>query len=403
MASKKQKRSDEDMAEVTVDPVTVAEAWELMKRDGPTLFGSLAEYAKAWDNDETETANSLDPTHLFMSQYYKDASLENKFHVPREFRGFDIQRSKKGEIVAITDKGNVLKGKSLGKVLAFDAMRSMDAGVVIWGDVDGGRVEVLMVPKGVQVEPDVDVKNKKEFHAEARTVYSRKAIITVYAPEADVGNVLKLEFVKLGSVKALLTALNSLAMREDMAEFDGDTYTTIEKIQAEIRDAKVKESRRNFFNTLFGAKIESMGLQEKIDFFAKDPSFRLAHQLGIRLPHRGPAFSQANNKAVKQVPLTELGDDDSVLLSTNVISQQEYLSLVSGAEALLVIKDSDDVGAKKANKWAKMNVKFTMKAKDLRGYLDPIYAANKKEGSQAGSQDKASTISADGLCEVELD
>jgi hypothetical protein len=353
-------------------PETLEKAFELMTRGSTTIYGSMTAYLEAVDKDQE------DVTELFAAQYFKDGSLENKYSVPPEFRKLVVARSKRGEVISIADSVAEINSEELLKVLTVGGMMAMGFKTVILGESNDNYVEAIGIPGGVYVEAlDEPVKKQKDHHGEARVVVTRKSRTVVYAPESDIHETLELGYVTLAGQRNLLSALNSMANKEDLSDWDASVYVDTDALAQAMKREEQKDAAKSFYAALYAMKIDTMTGDERTRFFAENASFRLAHSLQIRLPHRGPVYSKINNKKIESVSITDLDDDDQVLLNTNIISQKEYANLIGDVADLQVLKYTADVGVKKGNnKWSEITARFTENAGTLKALLSSITKAN---------------------------
>ena len=126
MTTPKRPRLDQDvMDEEEAQAATLKEAWSKL-RSSINLHDSLDELWKSINETEGGYAG------LYTFQYFKDASLENRYSTPEPFEHFEVRHDKHGEVVAISDGKSKLTGARLKKVMA------------VWGndphgDGDGGH------------------------------------------------------------------------------------------------------------------------------------------------------------------------------------------------------------------------------------------------------------------------
>lgn len=363
--------------------LTVKSAFDLMKSDGPTLFMELSEYVKA------QSGATEDVIEIMAASYFKSAEMENKYVVPPEFRAFKADRNRHGEIERITDgQNNTITGKQLSGVLAYSALKEKGFKTLIKGKASGS-VEMLAIPNGMQIDAATNLKTKKDFHKNVRMLYTHKSSTTVYVDPALIVGILELDYVTPGDISCLMKAINALAAKEDLGDFDFGKLGNVNDIRDAIDADQAKQTRKHFFEALFAAKIAAMDTSERLDLFAKNPSYTVANNIGLRLPHGGPCFVRTGNKLIAPVPLESLGDDDSVLLSTNVMSLKDYNETAGNVGQYLVYKNTMDLGGRKGIKWVPMSVKFAEPVKNVRRYMEAISASNAGRG--AGVSEPAPT------------
>jgi hypothetical protein len=342
-----------------------------MKQTKPRLFTSLGAYIE-WMGDEDR-----DITEIMAAVYFKSASMENKFVVPHEFSAFKAVRDRKGVITHITDsKGNDLSGHNLSSVLIFSAMREKGMASIIMVKSNDSTIEVLAIPSGVQIDTTPLGKGVKDFHDNARTLYTHKAGTAVYATPDLIEAILLLDYVDISEVTNLLKALNALAAKEDLTNFAAEVFDDFNNILVSLQDQEAKQSRKHFLQTLMAASISKMSMQQRIGHFSGNPSYTLANNLELRLPHGGPCYTKLGNKPATKVALSTLGPDDNVLMSTNIMSQKDYKSIMGNVADYLVYVDSDNLGGRKGQKFASMSVKFVESAPNVTTYLSAIATAN---------------------------
>lgn len=375
-AIKKRKTGDVDGDEM--DSMALPEAWALMKQDGPKLFNGKEEYLE-WLDETGE-----DVLEIVGASYYKSADMENKFAVPHEFLGFTIARGKQGEITQISDgQNNAISGQQLKKALVYSVFKEKGFRAVILGQVDDTAIEALAIPNGIQIE-DASAAGEADSQKEVKIMYTYKARTTLYAPSKVVKGMLELDFVTLSEVGNLSKALNALARKEDLSDFNLSNLGDVRNIQRALADSEAKQSRKNLLQTLLASKISTMNFTDRLAHFKTNPSYTLANNLSFRLPHSGPCYTSLGNKFIAKVPLGSVGPDDSILMSTNVMSQKDYKELLGDTAQYQVYVNTEDLGGRKGSKWAKMNVKILEDGEDVKKMLSAISDAN---GSVGGSSE----------------
>jgi hypothetical protein len=385
MSTETKKRKTVEAHVLGSTPSTLGEAWELMKQDSPPLFKSLGELI-GWLDDG---AGNI--TEMYGAIYLKAADMENKQVVPAEFRAFPATREKNGVVTAISDsEGNLIDGDQLRRLMVLSTMRARGARAVIMTVSDDGSVEVLYLPGEFQLVGGARPDGKKEFHGDLLTLHTPRSAVVVYAQPSITRGILGLNYIGLYEVTSILKALNSLAKKEDLSGFNANSLGDSKSIEQALADVDVKQSRRHFIQTMYAAFLRTLNYDERIATFVRNPSYTLANQLELRTPHSGPVFTSLGNKKLAPVLLSSLGDNDSVLLSTNIISQKEYKEIAGNVSDFKVFKDSDELGGRKGNKFVKMQVKFTASVKNVSHFLTAVSSVNTSGGS-AGNAVEAPT------------
>lgn len=371
-------------------------AWAKMKEDGPLLFESMEKYL------DWVKASDEDTTGMLAALYRKDVVAENKFVVPVEFQDFTCSRNDKMEIIGIKDKKNKgIVGSELDKVLVYAALKDKGAGIIILEKGPDGNLEALVIPNGIQVA-DVNEKAKKAFHTDIRMLYTYKTSMTIYASNENITTLLELNYVTLSEVCGLVRALNALSSKEDIQLLEKTSLEDVDSLQAAVIESKAKATRLSFFQTLFGAMLRSLDQDKRLELFTKSPSFTLANQLDLRMPHGGPCFSKFGNRPMAKVALGSLKPGDRILMSTNTMSLKDYKNITGALDDLQVYLDSENLGARKGNKFVEMNVKHTEEFEYVTGYLTAIATSNDSKGKSPKTKD-SELMDTDGIDLVTLD
>lgn len=307
----------------------------------------------------------------------------------------------KREIIKIKDnKGNVVLGSELSRLLVYHALSSKGYGVIIIGKRNDGTIEALAVPGGVQVIEE-ESKGKKKIYETVRIVYTYRSSYTLYAPSDVIAKILDLEYITLAEVPNLVRALNSFASKEDIKQLDLATLIDFSSLQTALGDQEAKDSRKNFLETLLAASTTDAGVDDRVNWFKESTAFRLAHRLKLRLPHSGPCYTSLKTQLVIPRSLGSLGDDEVVLMSNNYISQKEYKELVGDPGELKVYVDTVNLGAKKNNRFAKMTAKTLYSKKNVLDIVTAITNANEPLKKTSNAPDATGTTD-DAEMEVEI-
>lgn len=366
-ATTKRQRADE-AAEQAPDPQTLQGAWEIMRSTGPRLFKSLDAYLKAM------VTSKEDITQVLAAIYFKSAGNENRFYVPTELQALEIVRDKRGVITQIADSTkHGIAGAKLARVLVYAAMREKGMATVIMRERDDGTVEVLAIPGGVQITKTT-LSGEGECPNGARTMYTHKLGFTVNASAKQILDLLSLSYVDIPDVSSLVRSLNALAGKEDLNDIE--KFVDFAELSKGLQDQETKQSKKHFLQTLMAANISSMSMDQRIEHFIKEPSYTLANNLGLRLPHHGPVYSSLHNKVAGKVRLGDVGAEEAVLLSSNHMSHRDYKGVLGDVANLGVYVNADTVGGRKNGKWAKMSDKHLGTAGSLIKYLSAISGAN---------------------------
>jgi hypothetical protein len=313
-------------------------------------------------------------------------------------------RDKKGVVTQILDaKGNALSGNNLGSVMIYAAMREKGMASIILVRKDDSTIEVLAIPSGVQIDSTTLGKGVKDFHKSARTLYTYKAGTAVYAATDHIMAILELSYVEIPEVTNLLKALNALAAKEDLANLDAEKLDDFDYILKSLQDHEAKQSRKHFLQTLMAASIRSIDMKDRIEHFNRNPSYTLANNLELRLPHGGPCYTKLGNKPATKVALSSLKPDDNVLLSTNILSQKDYKDIMGNVAEYQVYVDNENLGGRKGQRFATMSVKFVESVSNVTSYLTAIATANGEGKSGSGVQAHDPADSESNAVELDLD
>lgn len=391
--STKKRRTEEEVAEEA--ELTLANAWNTMKDRGPTSHKSMEEYLEAIGTN----GNVIE---IMAASYFKSADMENRHVVPAEFEGFTVIRGKKQEIVRIQETElKVLAGNALKKMLAFAALREKGFKTIIYGTDDGGAIEVLAIPSLINIEAPTASEAKTDQIAPRSILHTPRSSTTIYVSPEMIKDVLSLDYVTIAEVGDLLRTLNSLAGKEDLTGLDVNRLQDPQQIQALLGDQSAKASRKHFLQTLLAARIRRMNPGERINYFKSSPSYTLANHLELRVPHGGPCYTKLGNKPVAAVPLGSLANDANVLMSTNTMSQKDYLGIRGDVAQYPVFVDTEALGGRRQGKWSEMNVKYLETAGGVREVLTAISVAN--EGGESVPVAPTEGVKEVGIVFVDLD
>lgn len=377
MSTTNKKRRADASGDEGEDDVTLTRAWELLKENGPTTHKNFEEYLKAVKEDDE------DITEIMAASYFKAADMENKFYVPSEFSAFTAQRNGKGEVTAIIDpvKGDGVTGIMLKKVLVMGVMREKGMKAIIYGQVDDDTFEALVIPSAVQMVADPPPKATKEFHTEARMLFTPKAGTAVYAPAERILAILSVGYVTISEVGSVTKALNALAQKEDIGGLDDNSLRNTRSIKILLEEEGAKQSRKHFLETMLAAHLKSVSMKDRIALLQSFPTYTMANRLELRLPHGGPCYTKLGNKPIAPKALSTLGPDARILMSTNVMSQKDFNDLRGNVGDYQVYVDDPNLGGRRNNKFVAMNVKFTERNDIITAYMSTISGANEKQGT----------------------
>lgn len=376
MDEQQTKRLRNDAEDKSVAP-TVKETMERLRKTGPTVYKNVAEYLSAAKNG-FETVEEI-----MAATYFKSADMENRFYAPLEFAAFRVTRNNKGEITEIADQtGKGIISKNLKFALAYVALKEKGFKALILGTLNDDRVEILAIPRAIEIM-EATSKANKDFHQDAKVLYTPKMGYTVYTPTDITMAILKLGYVALGELVNLLKTLNSLASKEDLREFRVEELVDVQAIESALTSTDIKASRKNFLEALLANKIATMDTDERLTYFSSNVSFTLAHRLGFRLPHTGPFFHTLGNAPIAKVDLESVGKDKNILMCAHVMSQSDYSSVRGDVGKYPVYVDKDGLGGRKHNKWHPLTGKVTMKSQDVAALLIAISKANSQKADSS--------------------
>jgi hypothetical protein len=190
-------------------------------------------------------------------------------------------------------------------------------------------------------------------------------------------------------------------MEKDDFKPDIKKFSSLESLSQLLTDAD-KRAHSTFLNHLISACVESSDIEEKALAFKTKPTAVFARTLGLVKPYSGALVNRGDLNEVKRVPLSELGDDDNVLMSNIVIDQGFYESVGSKPEELLVYEHSENLGLRKNKKFQALPAPVVYKVKDLLDILKSISASNKGMKSASAARLKASDEDDEDLEDVAL-
>lgn len=349
------------------------------------IHTSLQAWGQTLENDSAAAIG------LFTSVYRGDGIGMNTHVLHPSLIGYvDVKRDEKGAIVRLKDNNKArVVDKSLEKlqVCTYATLHGFrDIIFEAYDDVDTAA-DVLFMPTTVQFS-ELSSSQKKPHHSVALELYSYGNKINVFTPPAKIKELTTLSYLDSTNVKGVLMALNSLLEKEafslDLASLDD-----LGSLQTLLKNAE-KQSQARFFQTLIAAKVDGSKNEDKVKAFIANPDSDFARLLGFKKPYVQPLFEQGTNAKVERIPLSSLGDDDDVLLSTVTIDTKFYESIRSDIGSLLVYKKTANLGIKKSKKWAQLQTTGSMKASLFTRLMESIAESNK--GTKTNATAKASKM-----------
>lgn len=286
---------------------------------------------------------------VFGAIYRAQAHEENTHICPKHFRKFDIKRDNSGRILAIRDLKTKTKLSAfrLKMALVTEAARKYNSTYVIIKGGDLGEFEALFLPEEVHiVEPDSEEEGGKAKHL----LHNLKSTTSIYTTPERLKEVLSIPYISLELVAKLVSNLNQ-ADRTD-SPINIAALNSIEEIQSAIQASDKARRVTQFLTTLMTMCLGHVGWEEKITAFEKYPSSAFARELGLSVYYQGKVFT-ANKQFIRDVNISELEDDDHVIVSKVPISELEFKSIKAGLSVEKVIPFSDNLGTLRNGKWTK--------------------------------------------------
>jgi len=349
---------------------SLKETLEKFRKELPIIYPGPKEYLLALTNT-TGTADEV-----LHATYHANASLLNRFYLPPVFNKFTVIRDNTGRVICVQDSSmHKLAGPALTKVLIRAGLAIRGVTKIIIGHCDDSNIGLLAIPGDIQYANTV-ITPITDPLTELRFLFSSTVTTRLYATPKAFREVLSMNYITTEDVKSVATFLNQVFKREPKFELDVKPLESLATLEVELDNILNKTAKKSFYNALFTANISKATMESKLDAFAKHPSFRLAHSLGFRMPHRGPVHTKMGAIAIAAVNLSTLGDDEEVLLSTHVLSAGNYESCVGVADTPVYV-NTLALGSQQNKKWREMKVKFVQKASIVRQYLSTIEKANK--------------------------
>lgn len=294
----------------------------------------------------------------------------------------DVKRDEKGAIVRLKDSTGRVSGKPLEKLQIVTYAHLQGYQEIILETYERANVDadVLMMPRTIQYT-DLVPPVKKDHHTAAVELYSYGNKIRVFTHPAQIKELVTLDYLDTTNIKGVVLALNNLLEKEAF-KLDLTSLNTLESLQALLQECE-KPSQAKFYQTLIAAKVDSSNDEEKVKAFVKTPSAEFARILAFKKPYSAPLFERGTNAKVERVPLSSLGDDEDVLLSTVTIDTKFYDSVRSDVGSFLVYKATSNIGIKKNQKWHELQTAEAMKAKHLSALFESVAAGNKGRNTVA--------------------
>jgi len=357
--------------------MTLTEAWERMKEDGPDIYSSLDQYAEAMTGDE-----QLVLLQVASGRYYRDAAKENRYVVPRGLQGLGVERNSKSEIMKISDsKNDAVQGHQLTKVLSYGMWKEEGVDAIIYQVTIDGYLEALVIPGFVQLL-EITPAAKKDFHEKVYQLATEKTTLALYATPRNVYDLLRLTGTTLGNAVTILKAFNSLAAKEDTKDLEIPKLGSVELLFTELDRDTCLRYRKSFLAAVLASTIATQSPAQRVATFVRIPSFTLAHQFEFRLPHSGPLFSKPGGHMAVKITLGSVPEGRSVLMSTNVLSMKDFQNISGNVVDYEVYVDSENLGAKRQGKVVPLVKKNVMDAELVKRMLSAIAEVNDQKESE---------------------
>jgi hypothetical protein len=346
------------------------------------IFNQLSTYSslQEWGADLKEkSARSLG---LYNSIYRGDGLGMNThlLHPMLEELGPDVKRDERGAIVSLKDSTGRVRGKPLEKlqVVTYAIMNGFKEIILDTYDEDDVDADVLLMPRSIQFT-ELAPPLRKDHHEVALELYSYGNKLRVFTSPALIKELVALPYLNTTNIKGVVLALNSLVEKEAF-KLNKDSLTSLESVQTLLQECE-KPSQAKFYQTLIAALVDDSTIEEKVEAFIKSPSAEFARVLGFKKPYFAPLFERGSGGKVERVPLSSLGDDDKVLMSTLIIDTKYYESIRGDVGSLLVYKMTANIGIKKNKKWVELTTTGAMKAGLFTRYCEAIAASNKGQST----------------------
>jgi hypothetical protein len=348
------------------------------------LFSQLVTHTSLQEWGDSCAENSTKAIGLFLSIYRGDGVGMNThlLHPLLLDIPVDVKRDERGALVRLKDSTGRVKGKSLEKlqISTYALLHGYNEIILESHEEEDVDADVLLMPQTIQFT-ELGSPVKKDHHEVAVELYSFGNKMRVFTSPAKIKELLTLTYLDSTNIKGVLLALNNLLEKEAF-KLDITSLTELGSLQTLLQECE-KPSQAKFFQTLIAAKVEGSKAEERVGAFIKNPSAEFARILQFKKPYSAPLFERGTGGRSERIPLSTLGDDDEVLLSTVTVDTKFYEAVRSDIGSLLVYKRTANIGIKKNKKWVELKTSGSMKVQLFTKMLEAIAADNKGQTTVA--------------------
>jgi hypothetical protein len=241
------------------------------------------------------------------------------------FPGVTYVRNKQHQITGVSCSEKNLPPKRVAQMLQVFGAQARGNATIIMND-DGRDCQGCMLIPTCEVvsfmftrkqgNKDPPIEMGLGGNVIERTGYSHRVLRL-----QEVLNMVKIPTLKMADLPGLLRNLSEL--RKVDRESDISSLIDLTSVNIALKEGKwSKRYQQTFLNTLSAAFLGHASLEDKVMAFQERPEWDFFRKLHLNRPFTRPLIKEG--KAVKKIKISDLADNDLVLLQPLVFDQKGY-------------------------------------------------------------------------------
>jgi hypothetical protein len=306
------------------------------------------------------------------------------------YRDMEIKREQNRiKSLSFSDDSKI-KGDALKRLGGAWAKFRRGYSGLIWADNSPSCVAALLLPDCDVVEeerahPD-DKKSEQVSYYHGHFINSSKKL---YTPTKSISKVLGAKGITVIHMKRVLEAMNAISKVDLDFDFKPPTLALATQL---ITNSQSERFTNAYAAAILGALMTTATVQDRIKvFLERGASLPLATALNIPKPYT-KQLVDSDLKVIRKVKLSEVKDEDEVLLSTLSVTSQFYSTCKTHTCEVNVVPPGK-YGVKNGNKLVEVKDCTTVQAKLLRDVVQAMVASRAKDA--VGAKDSSSSSDSD--------
>lgn len=292
-------------------------------------------------------------------------------------KSLDIKRNNKSMVIQKLKFGDKskLQGSALSRLGgAWKQFRSGYSSL-IWANEEPDCLEALLLPDCDVVLSERTNPSNEEVTVKQRTLFCVGSVKNFYLCPEDAIKVLGADGICVPHMRRILDAMNAIARVDYDYEFKEPTLDYALTLANNAQSGKLT---RAYATTLIGAFMQSSTWDERLVQFLKDPTLLMATVLKIPKPLT-KSLVDADHKPIKRKVLSELKDDDQILMSDLSVTSQFYSNVKATKLQVYVYEENRKCGTKMGNRFQELANPIWKPAQDYVAIVDAITNKRAKE------------------------